>query len=353
MTRLRTSTCRARSATSTTARCSTSRRTSTRSSSRRPITMHAPIALAAMDRRQARLRAEAADMVGRGSARLSQPRDAKPGWRRRWATRVTRGTTRGPRSSSVWAGAIGDVREVHIWTNRPLGYWPQGIPRPEAATVALDELPLERTRRHDADRQRARWPAATPCPKKLAWDLFLGRRAARRLSPGLSPVQLARLGRLGRRRASATWARTSSIIRCGRSISAIRRRSKRSRRRSTASAIPHATMTFYEFPARGDKPPVKLTWYDGGFAAAEAAGDGRRGVEQEAAARCSSAARASCCTTPTAGSRGCCPSRCTSRSASRPQKLPRIPERESRDELGGGREGHDRRRRRRSSTPRS
>src|SRR5262249_11223516 len=28
---------------------------------------------------------------------------------------------------------------------------------------------------------------------------------------------------------------------------------------------PHATMTFYEFPARGDRPPVRLTWYDGGF----------------------------------------------------------------------------------------
>ena len=26
----------------------------------------------------------------------------------------------------VQAGAIGDVREVHVWTNRPLGYWPQG-----------------------------------------------------------------------------------------------------------------------------------------------------------------------------------------------------------------------------------
>jgi hypothetical protein len=24
-------------------------------------------------------------------------------------------------------------------------------------------------------------------------------------------------------------------------------------------------MTFYEFPARGDMPPVKLTWYDGGL----------------------------------------------------------------------------------------
>src|SRR5437868_6670691 len=35
----------------------------------------------------------------------------------------------------VWAGAIGDVREVHVWTNRPLGYWPQGIPRPETRAI--------------------------------------------------------------------------------------------------------------------------------------------------------------------------------------------------------------------------
>jgi hypothetical protein len=28
---------------------------------------------------------------------------------------------------------------------------------------------------------------------------------------------------------------------------------------------PNATMTFYEFPARGGRPPVKLTWYDGGL----------------------------------------------------------------------------------------
>jgi len=29
--------------------------------------------------------------------------------------------------------------------------------------------------------------------------------------------------------------------------------------------FPNATMTIYEFPARGGKPPVKLTWYDGGL----------------------------------------------------------------------------------------
>src|SRR4051812_12882781 len=33
----------------------------------------------------------------------------------------------------IRGGAIGDVAEVHVWTNRPYGYWPQGIPRPAAA----------------------------------------------------------------------------------------------------------------------------------------------------------------------------------------------------------------------------
>src|SRR6185295_5337597 len=40
----------------------------------------------------------------------------------------------------VWAGAIGDVKEIHIWTNRPLGYWPQGIPRPAPMKSQPDTL---------------------------------------------------------------------------------------------------------------------------------------------------------------------------------------------------------------------
>src|SRR5471030_715312 len=31
------------------------------------------------------------------------------------------------------------------------------------------------------------------------------------------------------------------------------------------ACFPNATMTVYEFPARDGKPPVKLTWYDGGL----------------------------------------------------------------------------------------
>src|SRR5262249_23717162 len=38
----------------------------------------------------------------------------------------------------VQAGVIGPVREVYVWTNRPLGYWPQGIPRPGKPPVAAD-----------------------------------------------------------------------------------------------------------------------------------------------------------------------------------------------------------------------
>jgi len=45
----------------------------------------------------------------------------------------------------IWAGVIGEVREVHAWTNRPV--WPQGIDRPTAV--------------HDV-------------PDTLDWDLWLG-----------------------------------------------------------------------------------------------------------------------------------------------------------------------------------
>ena len=36
----------------------------------------------------------------------------------------------------IQAGLIGPVKEVHVWTNRPI--WPQGIPRPTKIPVAAD-----------------------------------------------------------------------------------------------------------------------------------------------------------------------------------------------------------------------
>ena len=37
------------------------------------------------------------------------------------------------------AGHIGQVYEVHVWSDRPAGWWPQGVDRPEGA----DEIPAE------------------------------------------------------------------------------------------------------------------------------------------------------------------------------------------------------------------
>src|SRR6185503_16883511 len=73
----------------------------------------------------------------------------------------------------IQGGAIGDVYEVHVWTNRPFGFWPQGVPRP--ASPSSDQ----RTGGWDDRGMNARIAAAMkgdarPVPDRLNWDLFLG-----------------------------------------------------------------------------------------------------------------------------------------------------------------------------------
>src|SRR5512146_1816148 len=48
-------------------------------------------------------------------------------------------SSEGARQINEWiqAGVIGPVREVHVWTNRPLGYWPQPVPRPQAPNLIM------------------------------------------------------------------------------------------------------------------------------------------------------------------------------------------------------------------------
>src|SRR5687768_8859434 len=74
----------------------------------------------------------------------------------------------------IRSGAIGDVREVHVWTNRPLGFWPQGIPRPAPMPADAPAAP----RRWDGRVVNTKIAAALagnyPVPDTLAWNLFLG-----------------------------------------------------------------------------------------------------------------------------------------------------------------------------------
>src|SRR5207249_1504536 len=62
------------------------------------------------------------------------------------------------------AGALGPVKEVHVWTNRPI--WPQGIDRPKGEE---------------------------PVPAHLHWDLWLGPAPARPFHHGpVNPKNAAR-----------------------------------------------------------------------------------------------------------------------------------------------------------------
>ena len=70
----------------------------------------------------------------------------------------------------VQSGAIGEVREVHVWTNRPLSYWPQGIPRPEPRRISEKmgwDMPGVMARLANA-------MGLYSVPDQLSWDMFLG-----------------------------------------------------------------------------------------------------------------------------------------------------------------------------------
>ena len=161
----------------------------------------------------------------------------------------------------VWSGAIGEVREIHIWTNRPLGYWPQGIPRPEALRPGE---PLKWNGPGINARLANAMAGSFPVPDTLSWDLFLGPAPHVDYHPVYHPFNwrgwvdwgVGAIGDMGAHLIDhSMWALDLGYPTTVETVSTP----------FNGACYPHATMTFYEFPARGNRPPVKLTWYDGGL----------------------------------------------------------------------------------------
>jgi predicted dehydrogenase len=144
----------------------------------------------------------------------------------------------------IWAGAIGDIKEVHSWTNRPV--WPQGIDRPKEV--------------HDI-------------PSTLDWDLWLGTAPDRPFNRGYLPFNwrawfdfgAGALGDMGchvldpvfhaLKLKYPIWVQGSHSYE-------VREMWKRVDNKET---YPSASMITYQFPARENMSPVRLTWYDGGL----------------------------------------------------------------------------------------
>ncbi|MBA2355259.1 MAG: Gfo/Idh/MocA family oxidoreductase [Acidobacteria bacterium] len=166
----------------------------------------------------------------------------------------------------IQSGALGEVREVHIWTNRPLAYWPQGIPRPEPSkmSVSTDSSQPWNLRFVMDTLAGAMQAAPHAMPDKLAWDLFLGPAPQVEYHPVYHPFNwrgwtdwgVGAIGDMGAHLIDhAFWALDLGYP------TTIETQSTPYNK----ATYPMATTTYYEFPARGAMPPVKLSWYDGGL----------------------------------------------------------------------------------------
>jgi predicted dehydrogenase len=149
----------------------------------------------------------------------------------------------------IAAGAIGNVTEVHCWTNRPV--WPQGnINRPK-------EIPS--------------------VPATLDWNLWLGPAPFKPYHPdvchfvwrGWRDYGTGALGDMGAHIIDHPyWALNLSAPK---SVEA-------SSTEYSDDAYPEASYITYEFAARGNVPPLKLYWSDGGITPSrpDVLEDGRR-----------------------------------------------------------------------------
>ena len=133
----------------------------------------------------------------------------------------------------IWSGAIGSVREVHNWSTRP--FWPQGIERP-----AGEE----------------------PVPGSLDWDLWLGPAPFRPYSRVYLPFAWRGwydfgAGALGDM-ACYSFDTVFRVLKL-RSPESV----EASSTKTFKETFPIASVIHFYFGARGDMPPVRLTWYDG------------------------------------------------------------------------------------------
>ena len=143
---------------------------------------------------------------------------------------------------TIWDGAIGQVRDVHVWTDRPLNginkwYWPQGVDRP-------------------TDRPEV--------PETLDWDLWLGPAPYRPYHPAYLPFKwrgwwdfgTGALGDIGCHSLDPVFralklGHPTSVEACCTLVN--------------NETYPVASRVTYEFPQRGDMAPVRVHWYDGGM----------------------------------------------------------------------------------------
>jgi len=140
----------------------------------------------------------------------------------------------------IWDGAIGEIAEVHAWTNRPI--WPQGLERP-AGTMQI--------------------------PDTLDWDLFLGPAPTRPYHEVYHPWNWRAWWDFGTGALGDMGCHILDPIFKALKLKYAIAMEGSSTQLNTESA-PQASVVRLEFPARESlpkvaMPAVKVSWYDGGL----------------------------------------------------------------------------------------
>jgi hypothetical protein len=134
------------------------------------------------------------------------------------------------------------VTELHVWTDRPAGWWPQGVTRPK-------ETP--------------------PVPPTLDWDVWLGPAPARPYNPAYVPFKwrgvwdfgTGAIGDMGIHNLdTAFWALELTAP----TLVEVKECSPSFTDPAMKETAPLWSIMEIHFPTRGNKPPVKMNWYDGG-----------------------------------------------------------------------------------------
>jgi predicted dehydrogenase len=136
----------------------------------------------------------------------------------------------------IRAGGLGEVREVHVWTNRPI--WPQGM------------------------QQR---PPAQEVPQGVHWDLWLGTAPTRPYNQAYLPFAWRGWWDFGTGALGDMACHTMNLpymaLQLGQPTTVVARRGRLSPE-SPPGRNEGCTIT-YDFPARDKLPPVRLYWYEG------------------------------------------------------------------------------------------
>jgi len=133
----------------------------------------------------------------------------------------------------VSSGAVGNVKEVHVWTNRPI--WPQGGARPKEA----------------------------PVPSNVHWDLWLGPAPERPYAPGYHPFAWRGWWDFGSGALGDMACHTVNMP-----FMALALQDPTAVQATTSGhnrdSFPKWSIITYDFPANDKRPAVKMVWYDGG-----------------------------------------------------------------------------------------